>query len=361
MIGYMAAGVALYLAALCENFGLITRTFARLVAYYVVGATYVLSFLRWNTGTDWDTYVQMFDMLQSFADAADQNWWGPGYAYIAVLANKNNLGYTFFLWCVATILLFGKVLLLSRAERPLIAVFVLFCLNFNDLFFVRQHVAAIFLALSIIYLFDKRYIITAIFVVAFIAFHATALPVFLIALAIHFRNSMSRAYFYGMSGVVVGLVLLGSNFNFVFEIYGAYLTGDYVEDSKENSLVRMVAKYLFWLLIFGFHYVSYRRRKEVYAWRPKEREFFKVVIFALLISFFGLTFSEIFSRYALYLYPLMALLFSSKSFTGRFAVRRTTAFSFLAQAGFFGLLLVNLWFALSAYRAEYVPYKFVNF
>jgi len=358
---YIAVGILLYLCAVLDLFDFLPVHQSRLLASYVVLCTYVMSFLRWEVGTDWHTYFAMFESLRTFEDARSQSWWGPGYSYLAVLTNQLALSYSFFLWMIASIALAGKLILMARVGRPLIFVFVLYCLNFNDLFFVRQHVAAIFISLSVLLIFERRYHWALVSGALGLAFHATAAPLLLLALALQLRHHRwAMALIFTAIVVLTGL-LLTMSVDDLAGGYAVYLSGDFVEDSKENSLARMLLKLAFWLVVLAFHFLASRIYTARYSWEGTDGKTAGFLALVVLLSLAGVFISEIFSRFTLYIYPIMALLFASNAFLGRARGRAPLMGANILQCLFLAVMVVNLWFALTAYLPEYAPFKFVDF
>lgn len=361
MESYIAIGILLYLCAALDLFDFLPVQHSRLLAIYVVLCTYVMSFLRWEVGTDWHTYLAMFESLRTLEDARSQSWWGPGYSYLAVLTNQLAFSYSFFLWMIASIALAGKLLLMGRVSRPLIFVFLLYCLNFNDLFFVRQHVAAIFISLSILLIFERRYHWALFAGAVGLAFHATAAPLLLLALAIQLRHNRWAIALIFTTLLILAALALTMSIEDLAGGYAVYLSGDFVEDSKENSLARMLLKLAFWLFILAFHFIATKIYPARYSWEGTDKKTAGFLSWVVILSLAGVFFSEIFSRFTLYIYPIMAILFASNAFLGRARGRAPLLGANALQCAFLGVMLVNLWFALAAYLPEYAPFKFVDF
>src|SRR5215472_1597459 len=145
MVLYESIAAVLFCLAFLRLTGTIDARHEKPLVLCLTVLAFAAATVRWETGTDWDAYLSTFQSLTTVDAARGQSWWGPGYAYIAVLVNSWHGGYTVFLACIAAILFGMKYHLLVRTcTAPLVAVFVLFCANFYDIFFVRESVGVVF-------------------------------------------------------------------------------------------------------------------------------------------------------------------------------------------------------------------------
>src|ERR1039458_2873689 len=185
---YLAIAGLLFLLAFARLCGAVDARYERALVLWLTLPAFGLSCLRWETGTDWTSYIEFFRSITTLADANAQNWWGPGYAYLAVLVNSVGASYTVFLLVIALLLFGAKLLFITRAcTAPLVAVFVLFCGNFYDMYFVRQDVAVIFFFGFVYYYFHRRYMAASCAAVVALAFHYSAVvPIALVILLVRF-------------------------------------------------------------------------------------------------------------------------------------------------------------------------------
>src|ERR1019366_10748933 len=121
---YLSIAFVLFCLAFLRLVGAIDRRYENMLALCLTVIGFIFAAIRWETGTDWDTYKAMYENLTTIKSAQQQSWWGPGYAYIAVLLNQWQAGYTGFLTFVAAILFSAKYRALVRtSSAPLIVIF----------------------------------------------------------------------------------------------------------------------------------------------------------------------------------------------------------------------------------------------
>ena len=185
MVLYFSIAFGLFCLALAVLVGIIDKRYEKPLVLCLTLLAYGFSFIRWETGTDWPSYIQMYQSLTSLQAATEQVWWGPGYAYLAVLANSLGADFTVFLFFIATLLFSIKYFLLTRtSSAPLVAVFVLFCTSFYDIYFVRQNLAVIFFWAFAYYFFRKNYALAVGAAVLATIFHYSALAPIAIVVAL---------------------------------------------------------------------------------------------------------------------------------------------------------------------------------
>lgn len=155
-----------------EVFGVLGENTKRKLFLFLYGIFYLLSFLRWEYGTDWDGYYTHFDAYTW--DSFDQQ----EFIYIFVLLFAKSIinDYTFVLFCFATILYFFQIRGVSKLSiLPLTSLFVLTGTYFCYVGFVRQHIAVVIAFFSLIYIREKRLIPFIICFVIALGFHYSAL------------------------------------------------------------------------------------------------------------------------------------------------------------------------------------------
>ena len=139
-----------------EILGSLRENAKRKMFLFLFGGFYLLSFLRWEYGTDWSGYYLHFEIYNSW-DSLDQQ----EFIYIFVLLFAKSIinDYTFVLFCFATILFFFQIKGVSKLSiLPLTSLFVLTGTYFCYVGFVRQHIAVVIAFYSLIYIRERRFV-----------------------------------------------------------------------------------------------------------------------------------------------------------------------------------------------------------
>lgn len=142
---------------------------------------YILSFIRWETGTDWTTYYNIYTWI-------DEPWTNfnngmeLGYNFISHLGKAVFNSYTGVLFLFSSIIyitLARTYLLLSK--YPITSLFLSFCvLSFAHIMYVRQNIAVVICGLSVYYIIKQKKWNFIIAILVASLFHRTAF-IFLLA------------------------------------------------------------------------------------------------------------------------------------------------------------------------------------
>lgn len=354
---YIFIGVVLFLLVTARLTGLIDKQHERPLVLYLTICGYAISFLRWETGTDWPMYIATFRGMTSIQSVKDQSWWGPGYAYPAVLLNSWRAGYTVFLFFIATLLFGVKYRILIRTcTAPLVAVFVLYCTCFYDIYFVRQDVAVILYWAFAYYLFCRRY--PAAFLAAFLAvmFHYSAVAPIGITLAL--TQLRGKKLILLMFSVAAGTYFLVTHVNIVallsFTPLASYIGADYIEEKATalSTTFRAYVKMSYWLFVTIWALTLTLRTDQ--GNQTDNWNFFclKSGTGILLFAAALLPISEIFARYPLYAVPLYACVLSNFEFKPHPLSLRGAAY-----AVFVLMLFIQLGFLYNSYPETFYPVK----
>lgn len=353
---YISLAVGLFALAFLRTIRCLEKGYEPAIVLCLTLLAWAASYLRWGTGTDWDAYLQMFLSLRSISDARMQQWWEPGYSYLSVFIHDAGGGYTAFLLTLATLLFSLKYWLLRRTmTAPLVGVFVLFCLNFYDVYFVRQSVAVIFVWAFAYFTYHHRWLMAVLMAIGAVLFHASAVIVLLLISVVP-RVSW-RQLILGLGVLAIGVWALTrvSGFSTLMELvgYGMYSEGGLeVKAGAFSTTLRSYAKLTFWVIVLwvAWRYLIPGREQGVDG---RWLEFcLKCAASLVGVTLALLPLAEIFSRVPEYGRPLLAVLLSSYSF-------RITRLS-LGGALFVGILLllfVQLAFLYSGYPERYYPYR----
>jgi len=355
---YLVIAAALFCLAFARLTDAIDRRFEVALTAYLTVLAYVISFIRWETGTDWPMYIEMYGQITSFNAALTQSWWGPGYSLIAWLVNSVGGDYSVFLFCIATLLFALKFHLLRvTCKAPLVAVFVLFCTSFFDIFFVRQSVAGTLFWAFAWYFYQRRYVIALVAGLLAVAFHySAAIPIAIVMMVGHF--SWRRVLFLGVPALLA-VYYISTQIDITNAFSAAARVNDYINsgftEQKASSLsttLRSYAKLSFWVFVIGAAYLSFLKNGEPESDTGWSAFCLRCAAGIVACTAVLVPVSEIFARLPEYSSSLFAVVLANY----RFRMARMSVGGFAYFAALL-LLFVQLGFAYSAYPDLFYPIK----
>jgi hypothetical protein len=362
MVLYLSIAFILFCLAFLRLVGAIDRRYENMIALCLTAIGFIFAAIRWETGTDWETYRTMYGNLTSIASARQQSWWGPGYAYIAVFLNQWRAGFTVFLTCVAAILFSAKYRALVRtSSAPLIVIFALFCVNFYDVFFVRENVAAIFFWLFAFSYYNKSFATAVLYGLVSVCFHSSAAIPIAVVLALGRPHWKMLAILVVISICAAYLLLTRLALPDLLKLAGiaAYVAADYVEPKNTalSTTLRAYLKLAYWFLVAIGCYTLLRQRNGTSGSEAEPDDGWTAFCLRcgtgiMIITAFLLPLSEVFSRIPNYALPMFAVVLANY----RLNFRKLSA----ADAAYLALLVllfVQLVFLYSSFSDYYYPFK----
>ena len=345
--------VALF--ALLEVFGGIKHKHAKRIFVFFSVIFYLLSFLRWEFGTDWYGYTRLFDTI-TWSDTENHEL-----LFSAVLIFTHNVfgHYTYALFFLASFLFYFQTkAILKLSEMPLITLFVLTGTYLSNVGFVRQQVAMAILLFSIVYIIKRKFIPFLLLVLIASGFHYSAL-VFLLAWWI-FNINVSRKIIIlsviisVLSYVVVAPILVqfgqivGGDIG--MRIGGYTELGMDYEDTSALSYSQLILKSLFNKgLFFLIGFFLYYKPMFHYSFF---RGFFNLYCFGAVLFFLTSPISIVFTRMSWYfdfcqilLVPFLFKYIKDKGI-------RIVLFLILSI-----ILGAKLYLTMNAYQENYYKYK----
>lgn len=167
-----------YLEVICKR----VRFFDGLFAFFVF-FFFVLSFIRWETGTDWDSYLSAFNRIripwEQFGSKEEKM--EIGFQFLNQFPKWIYNDYTLCLFVQAVFVFsFLYFSLMRQSIYPLLSLFIFLSMSFAGIFFVRQTIAMAIVLYSYKYLIhrNKRFFIALVIFASL--FHRSAF-VFLVA------------------------------------------------------------------------------------------------------------------------------------------------------------------------------------
>jgi hypothetical protein len=111
---------------------------------------WALSWLRWERGTDWASYMDFFTTNATDYGMATHSGYEWGFATLNYLVRLATGNYTVMLFVLSSILyVVAGTAIIKASRRPVFSVLVLFCLNLGFIFLTRQQIAVAFALLAV--------------------------------------------------------------------------------------------------------------------------------------------------------------------------------------------------------------------
>jgi hypothetical protein len=359
MILYLCVALLLLLLAAMPLLGAGDVRYQWATASCLTLIAYALSFLRWETGTDWPSYIAMFDGLTNIEAVHEQSWWGPGYSYPAVLVNACGGSYTVLLFCIATVLFSAKFHMLRQTcAAPLIAIYVLFCTSFYDIYFVRQSIAVIFFWAFAYYWFNRKPVYALCAAALTVAFHTSALLPIALILPIG-KVRPRTALLCGVPAllfVAFAISRLSITDLISLPFVKEYVVSSFVEvkETELSTTFRAYLKISFWVFLIAAGYYSFYKR--ILPSTSKEWNAYCLHCSAVIVAVSAaiLPVSEVFARYPAYAAPFLASVLANYRFPAAPLTVGGAAYLTVLL-----LMFVELGFQYSAYPDLFYPIRTV--
>jgi hypothetical protein len=326
---------------------------------------WILSFSRWENGTDWEPYLYVYSSMALHGTIRDAfsgfMSMEPGYLMTNLALGWAN-SYHLFL-CVIGLIVIGlkAVRIVDLSPCATYSFLIYLASLLGDIFFVRQSIAISICFFSLGFLIRRQHKVFILFVLIAATFHYSAL---LFLMAIFFakerrRTPLSAALVFAIS-ITISLLLfnrLASTAGYIFAPL-QYLSDrlGYLTDnetigalsSTSRNAVRLIEKilvYFFFAYRLPFVDTRYRRNYTVLL-----NLYYVSVLMTCLFSLEAiamLRFSLYFSATEIILFPIAILSYSG--------IRRQ-AIAMLWT----GYAFLRFWVLLQPYYDLYVPYRFFS-
>ena len=127
------------------------RNQTQYLLFLLIFLCFVLSFIRWNTGTDWESYYDIFISSKNLSNYTSVE---PTFFLLNHICYSLTTSYTFCL-LIESLILFGCSYYIVRQQKyPLLTYFLLFASTLGNIMFVRQSISVA------IVLFSYQYILS---------------------------------------------------------------------------------------------------------------------------------------------------------------------------------------------------------
>jgi len=207
------------------------------VCLFILLLFILISGLRWNTGTDWNSYYKYYTLNNSWVNFFDGSF-ENGYSFLSYLFKSWCLSYTSFLFFFALLVIVIKFYAIKDISVYFFSACLLnFSLFFADIFFTRQSLAISLTLLSTIFIRKKNPIFFCVFVFLASLFHITALCYILAYPIYYIRFSTRKLVVFLVSCFIIGLF-----FDQIFLFFMNFF-------SDNSSTSRIVGKLLSYKII----------------------------------------------------------------------------------------------------------------
>jgi len=330
------------------------------VLFYIIFCfgLYVLSFIRWEIGTDWKNYYDYFQSVGGIAFEDDVFEWF--YSILTRIISSFTDNYNVFL-CIAGLILFSfqSMALKKLSPYPTISLLFLWSIQFANVLFVRQWIAIAILMFSVIYIEKKQFIPFILLVIFAAGFHRTSW-IFVFAWWIYQMNFSKKTMLLlllasiGFSIIITkALELLSGGIGGVVQAkIDTYLSDEFNDDTNsEIGLLSVIIRGFAnkFLILFTSFYL-YDKIIEKY---PQFRGYLNLYWFGAIIYFSTISISVVFVRisYAFDVFQIILVAYFFKLIES--PLLRFTAFLLLVC-----YLFLRMRQQLNGpYADEFVPFK----
>lgn len=167
------------------------KKFSKAGFLFVVFMFFILSFIRWETGTDWTSYYKIYSWISVPWESFD-NGMESGFNFVNHLGKMLFDSYTGVLFLFSVILYLSTIRFVSKLSYfPIATMLWYYCIAFAGMFYVRQNIALALLLVSLVFVDRKKFFPFLFFVFLASLFHRTAW-IFLMVYPIYHRYYKTR-------------------------------------------------------------------------------------------------------------------------------------------------------------------------
>jgi hypothetical protein len=287
------------------------RSDPKQVCYFgLIGLFWFLGIIRWETGTDWDSYYDFFNNNNTLAEFENRAF-EPFYTYIAYAVKTITDEYwVFLLVCTLLIYILVTPTIYKYSPLPFVSLLLYFLLRKADIFFTRESIALAFCFFSIRFIEKRKLIPFIISVLIGMQFHRSVI-VFMPAYFIYTLR-LNTKHIFIIVGVFFVISLAAINVLKDYLLSISYLLGDIFVDKAEayidrgddtfgygvslqRSLIQGVINNGFLLLLFAY---TVKKRNT-----PFTKGMFNLYAFSIIVFFvtlpLNLTLARVYNSYNL--------------------------------------------------------------
>lgn len=358
MLFYYGIFLIIALYSFMELYGLRRRDAVKLYVMLCAGL-FCMSFLRWETGTDWEAYATFFRSIPT-GRLMPESEFEPGYTFLAGLAKSLSSEYTVMLLCCAVVIFsFQSKAIWKLSPYPIFSLLFWFGINYAGVFFVRQTIAGAILLYSVIYIRDRRFWAFAACLVLATLFHRSSFVFAIAYWAYRWRVGAMAMVIgvlvaIGFAGVADSVMqslgnLVGGAIQMKIDAYTGELRGETFGLSQSMPVI--IAKAFFSKLLLIA--VALLKLKQIEKQSQEFRGYLNLYWLGAVIFLMTITISPGLARmgYSFDMLQIILLPYIIRSITDR----PLRLFAILLSFAYIGLRLYTI--TTGGYYELYVPYK----
>ncbi len=228
---------------------------------------WIMSFVRWETGTDWASYYNFFNNNYTWREFLNGSF-EIGFTAINFAVKQLSDNYSLLLFSVSCIIFPLKYSTIWKySPYPFFSLILYLLLSRADIFFVRETIALSIAFFSIRYIVNREKWKFFIFLLLAFQFHSSIL-IFVFAYYIYSMNLTKCRLIFLVVGVILFSVAsttvlstvgntLGGAFQWKIANYLEYGDEDFgLGVSLQEALIRGSVNRLFFLFLFGYLYIK---------------------------------------------------------------------------------------------------------
>ncbi|MEZ0184335.1 EpsG family protein [Flavobacterium oncorhynchi] len=319
---------------------------------------FILSFIRWETGTDWKNYYEYFFNFKNVVAENDPFEWGFN-LLVRIVAFFSD-SYNVFLLCAGLILFTFQTITIKRlSPYPIVSLLFLWSIQFANILFVRQWIAVAILTYSVTFIQKRKLFPFLVLVVLAASFHRSSL-MFILAWKIYNleiskkRMTIILLISIGFSVIITKAIeiLSGGLGGIVQAKIDLYLNSDYNSEANEDlGLASIIIKGFAnkFLILFCSFYLYDRIEKQY----PEFKGYLNLYWFGAVIYFSTISISLVFVRFS-YAFDFFQIILVPYFFR----VIDNNVVKIFLFFFFFVYLFLRMWQILNGpYMEDFVPFK----
>lgn len=359
MLFYLSIFIFLFFASLLEvvsnnkKYSIITSSFTIIIFF-------ILSFIRWDTGTDWDSYYNIYTWIRKPWDNLFNLGMEPGYEFVMHLGKFLFGNYTGVLFILSNIIYFFLFKTYTTFSKyPVTSILLSFCIiSFAHILYVRQNVAVVILGWSIYYVIEKNILKFALCVLFASLFHRTAFVFFIVYFIYYKEFSFSFIVLVILGSLTFGTLLNkmllsligGGDLGIISNKINMYMEAGTDENTTTLSTTTILIKGFInrSVLIILFFYCKYKLNYNNTFFNG----FLNIYILGTVLYFITLPINITLARIAVYMDILQVILIPYIIYQQKNIYNRLILFSVISL-----YFYIRFYSTFISYEYEYVPFK----